>query len=71
MTRQDSVSSLGSDFNDFLYAPISEGRNGMLLSVLSALARLDVDPWEEAAQLAQLPREAGDSEIGLVDRGTA
>jgi hypothetical protein len=28
----------------------------MPLSVLSALARLDVDPWEEAAKLAQLPR---------------
>jgi hypothetical protein len=28
----------------------------MPLSVLSALARLDVDPWEEAARLAQLPR---------------
>jgi len=29
----------------------------MLLSVLSALARLDVDPWQEAAELARLPRE--------------
>ena len=30
----------------------------MLLSVLSALARLDIDPWQEAAELARLPREA-------------
>lgn len=30
----------------------------MLLSVLSALARQDVDPWDEAAKLAQLPGEA-------------
>jgi hypothetical protein len=29
----------------------------LLLSVLSALARLDVDPWKEAANLAQLPEE--------------
>ena len=29
----------------------------MLLSVLSALARLDIDPWQEAAQLASLPEE--------------
>ena len=28
----------------------------MLLSVVSALARLNVDPWQEAANLAQLPR---------------
>jgi hypothetical protein len=27
----------------------------MQLSVLSALARLDVDPWQEAASLARLP----------------
>jgi hypothetical protein len=30
----------------------------MLLSVLSALARSDVDPWQEANELARLPREA-------------
>ena len=29
----------------------------MPLSVLSALARLDLDPWQEAAELARLPRE--------------
>ena len=29
----------------------------MLLSVLSALVRLDVDPWDEAAKLARLPGE--------------
>jgi hypothetical protein len=28
----------------------------MTLSVLSALARLNVDPWEEAAGLSQLPK---------------
>jgi hypothetical protein len=49
--------SLGSEFDDFLFASIGEDRNGMLLSVLSALARLDVDPWHEAAQLARLPGE--------------
>ena len=29
----------------------------MLLSVLSALVRLDIDPWQEAAKLADLPGE--------------
>lgn len=29
----------------------------MLLSVLSALARLNIDPWDEAARLARLPCE--------------
>jgi hypothetical protein len=50
--------AVGSDFDEFLYAPIWEERNGMLLSMLSALARLNVDPWDEAARLARLPREA-------------
>jgi hypothetical protein len=40
-----------SEFDSFLFAPIGEERNGMALSVLSALARLDVDPWHEAASL--------------------
>jgi hypothetical protein len=57
MTPSASASLLGSEFDDFLYAPIDEDRNGMLVSVLSALARLDLDPWQEAAQLAQLPGE--------------
>lgn len=46
------------EFDAFLYAPIGEESDGMLLSVLSALARLNVDPWEEAARLGRLPREA-------------
>jgi hypothetical protein len=47
----------GSEYNDFLFAPIGEDRNGMLVSVLSGLARSDVDPWQEAAKLAALPGE--------------
>lgn len=55
MTRPASISALGSEFNDFLFAPIGEDRNDMPLSVLSALARLGLDPWQEAAELARLP----------------
>ena len=58
MPRTASNSYLGSEFDDFLFAPIGEERNGMPLSVVSALARSDVDPWQEAAQLARLPVEA-------------
>ena len=57
MTRSASVSVLGSEFDDFLFAPIREDRNDMPLSVLSALARLDIDPWQEAGKLARLPGE--------------
>jgi hypothetical protein len=57
MTRSVPVALPGSEFNDFLFAPIGEDRNGMSVSVLSGLARTDVDPWKEAASLAQLPGE--------------
>ena len=57
MTRTPSISVLGSEFDDFLFAPIGEDRNDTPLSVLSALARLDIDPWQEAAELARLPQE--------------
>ena len=46
-----------SEFNEFLFAPIGEEKNGTSLSVVSALARLDIDPWQEASRLADLPRE--------------
>jgi hypothetical protein len=51
-----SVSSLTSTYNHFLFAPICEEANGMQLSVLSALARMDVDPWEEASRLTAMPK---------------
>jgi hypothetical protein len=56
MTRT-SFSTLASEFDDFLFAPIGESRNDVPLSVLSALARLDIDPWQEAAELARVSRE--------------
>jgi hypothetical protein len=49
---------IGAQFDKFLYAPIREDRNGTPLSVLSALARLDVDPWQEAASLARMTSDA-------------
>ena len=58
MNRCASLFPLGAEFDEFLFAPLSEDRDEMPLSVLSAFARLDVDPWEEAAKLAQLPRSS-------------
>ena len=57
VTRSPRLSTLGSEFNDFLFAPVCEERDETPLSVISALARLDLDPWEEAAALAGLARE--------------
>lgn len=55
-----------SDLGDFLSAPVWEEKNGSPLSVLSALARLDVDPWAEAARLAALPRGAAASALTVL-----
>jgi hypothetical protein len=56
VTAAASVSIFKPEFGDFLYAAISVDSNEMPLTVLSALSRLDVDPWEEAAELCELPK---------------
>jgi hypothetical protein len=48
----------GPEFDDFLFAPVGEDRNGLPLSIVSLLGRLDLDPWLEAASLADQPAEA-------------
>lgn len=46
------------EFNTFLYAGIGAEANGTVLSVLSAMARMNLDPWREAATLAGMPGKA-------------
>jgi hypothetical protein len=48
----------GPEFDDFLFAPVGEDHNGLPLSIVSLLGRLDLDPWLEAASLAEQPAEA-------------
>jgi hypothetical protein len=50
------LSRLESQYDAFLFASLSE-TDEITLSVLSVLARQDVDPWQEAARLTQLSRE--------------
>jgi hypothetical protein len=63
MTRPVWATSFGSEFDDFLFAPIGEESNGMMLSVISALARLDLDPWHETVKLAELPGETATTRL--------
>src|ERR1700745_2325052 len=56
MALPERFSLLHSDLNDFLFAPVGEEKNGVLLSVVSGLTRLGLDPWEEAARLTPLPK---------------
>src|SRR5690242_21124122 len=58
MALPASFSLLHSELNDVLYATLGKEENGEPLSVLSALTRLDIDPWAEGSRLAELPKEA-------------
>jgi hypothetical protein len=48
----------GGEFDEFLFAPLGEDRNGLPLSIVSLLGRMDLDPWQEAASLADQPADA-------------
>lgn len=50
------LSRLESQYDAFLFASLNE-TDEMTLSVLSVLARQDVDPWQEATRLTELSRE--------------
>ncbi|HEY6924710.1 MAG TPA: hypothetical protein VI653_14650 [Steroidobacteraceae bacterium] len=63
MTHADLPTRFGSEFNDFLFSSIGEDRNGLMLSVASMLARLDLDPWHEAASFAGLPVAAATQKL--------
>jgi hypothetical protein len=54
------------EFDDFLFASIGEEENGMALSVMSAFARRNVDPWEEAARLSRLPRDVATRQLSAM-----
>ena len=58
-------SRLGSEFDAFLFAPAGEDRNGMSVSVVSLLARMNLDPWQEAGDLATLPAEAAARRLAI------
>jgi hypothetical protein len=62
---------LGPEFDAFLFESIGVDQYGRQLSVVSALARLDLDAWAEAAKLARLPRDiAADKLSAFIRRCT-
>jgi hypothetical protein len=48
---------LRPDLHNFLFAAVGEERNGIPLSMISALAQLGLDPWEEAGRLSSLAKQ--------------
>ncbi len=61
-----SLRSLPAEFNEFLFERISDDHLGRQVAVISALARLDMDPWAEAKKLSQLPAETAAWSLSLV-----
>ena len=58
LNRSDLSAMPINSLERFVYADVAHEPNGMALSVLSALARRGLDPWQEARRLAELPAPA-------------
>ena len=54
---------LPADLGSFLFADVGAGSGGRSLTVLSALARLGLDPWDEAGRLAKQPDQEAASQL--------
>jgi hypothetical protein len=66
-----SLSGLSPSFNAFLFATVCNGPGEMPVSVISALARLDLDPWTEAAELASMPTAGAPQRLSSLLAGVA
>ena len=58
MTLRPEYSLGHSEYNAFLFASVGEEKTGLQLTVQTALIRLGVDPWQEAARLSDMPKAA-------------
>lgn len=63
MESSTTVAIPSSRYDDFLFSVICEEASGAQLSVLSALTRLDIDPWEEAARLSAMTEPIAKSRL--------
>ncbi|TCO69098.1 hypothetical protein [Rhodovulum euryhalinum] len=66
MPEPNALNPHPPEFERFLYAPVGEDRNGYVVTVLSTLARLGLDPWTETADLVTLGRDAARVRLGAL-----
>ena len=66
MTSPAFFALQNSDLSAFLYADVGDERNGMALTVVSTIARIGRDPWEEASRLAALPKASATSQLAQI-----
>ena len=63
MPLQRAYAPIHPEFDLFLFASVGEEAEGVPLSVLSALSRLDLDPRDEAARLSHLTKETAAEQL--------
>jgi hypothetical protein len=67
MALRESFRPLRPDLDRFLFAAVGNEDDGIPLSMVSALTRLGLDPWDEAGRLSSLgKREAVDQLARLI-----
>lgn len=64
MALRNAYAPVLPEMDRFLFASVGEEEKGIPLSVLSALARLGLDPRNEAARLSHLTSKAAASRLG-------
>lgn len=64
MAAPDVLNPHPPEFERFLHASVGEDRNGHVVTVLSTLARLGLDPWAETADLVTLGHDAARARLG-------
>jgi hypothetical protein len=69
VSRSDALSPLISEFNAFLFASVGEENGGTTLTVLSAFARLGLDPSQESARLGKLVPGAATQRLTAIVSG--
>lgn len=69
MSKVEDLHQRATAFGPFLYASVGEDRNGSSVTVLSTLARLGMEPWTVAADLASLRLDEARTRLdGILDR---
>lgn len=66
MAKPNVLNPHPPEFERFLYASVGEDRNGYVVTVLSTLARLGLDPWKETAELVTLGHDAARARLGTL-----
>src|ERR1700734_41291 len=56
MALRETFRPLRPDLDNFLFAAVGAEQDGIPLSMVSALTRLGLDPWDEAGRLSSLSK---------------